>query len=231
MRPISMRPISMRPIHAWLLGSLGALSIAAPTPGHAATIRQNFELTVNSVRLPSSNPPDPILSNLLLPSIGTKGFGSYTYDESQIKYVNDPVNYPVGYYLGSPGRIAFSDFSLNFFDRTYTQQIYNRTRIGEIFLFDRTPSGQYTPQNYSPFFDTSKDGTTLSIGGGSFTYYPASPFTTSTTVTGSASGTFRFTDAEPVPEPSFTIVPFFALGLGWLCQRKRTAQKSLGQLE
>jgi hypothetical protein len=219
----------MRPITAWLLGSLGVLWIVVPTPSNAATIRQNFELTATSVRLPAIAPPDPTLSNLPLPAIGTKGSGYYTYDPSEIKYVNDPVNYPTGYYLGAPGKIAFSDFSLDFFNRTYTQRVNNRTRIGEIFLFDRTPTGQYTPQN--PFFDTSEDGTTPSIGGGFFTYYPASPFTTNPSATGSARGTFQLTDAEPVPEPSYAIVPFLALGMGWLCQRKRTAQKNLRRLD
>lgn len=214
----------MRPMTAWFLGSLGVLWIGASTPSYAAIIRQNLELTVTTVNSPSSNPPDPILSNLPLPSIRTKGFGSYTYDESQINYVNEPTYYPVGYYLGRPGRIAFSDFSLDFFNRTYTQRVNNRTRIGEIFLFNRTPSGQYTPQD--PFFDTSESGTTLSIGSGFFTYYPASPFTTSASATGSASGTFLLTSAEPIPEPpASALSTIFALGLGWFYHRKRSARR------
>ena len=209
----------MRPITVWLFGSLSVFLIAAPTPSNAAIIRQNFELTVTNV-LPPANQPDSSLSNFPLPAIGTKGFGSYTYDESQLNFSKEFSVYEDTYSLGVLGKIAFLDFSLDFFNRTYTERVGNRTRIGEIFLFNRTSSGQFTPQN--PFFDTAADGTTISIGAGGFTYYPASPFTTSASVTGSAGGTFSLTDAEPVPEPPFSaIVPVLALGLGCLCQRKR----------
>ena len=85
----------MRPITAWLLGSLGVLWIVAPTPSYAAVIRQNFELTVTSLGYRQGD--DPHLIDL--PPIGTKGFGSYTYDEADIHYINERA-YGQGYFLG-----------------------------------------------------------------------------------------------------------------------------------
>ncbi|KAM3106173.1 hypothetical protein [Phormidesmis sp. 146-33] len=209
----------MHPITTWLLSALGVLLIA-PTPINAATIRQNFELTVNRVTPPSLESPDPALNNLPLPEIGTQGRGSFTYDESKLTFVKELSVYRDTYALGVPGRIDFADFSLDFFNRTYTQWTSGQSRIGQYLLFNRTPSGQYTPQ--SLLLDAVKDGTTVGILDSFIAYYPASPFVYSPSVMGSASGTFRFTDAEPVPEPSFAIVPVLVLGLGWLSQRKHT---------
>gem|GEM_PF-5679446 len=86
----------MRPITARLLGSLSVLWIVAPTPSDAAVIRQNFELTVTSLGYRSGDAP----STVPLPPIGTKGTGSFTYDEADIHYINEPYIYPIGYYLG-----------------------------------------------------------------------------------------------------------------------------------
>ena len=207
----------MRPITAWLLGSLSVLWIVAPTPSDAAVIRQNFELTVTSLGYRPGDAP----STVPLPLIGTKGTGSFAYDEANINYIDNP-SYPVGYYLGRPGRIAFSDFSLNFFDRTYTKGIPIQSRIGEIFLFDRTSSGQYMPQNL--VFDTSDGSSIVTIIGNTFSYTPV-PSAENGAIS-SAIGTLRYTDSEPVPEPSSAIVPFLALGMGWLCHRRQTARKN-----
>jgi hypothetical protein len=213
----------MRLTNACLLSFLSALCLAAPTPSNAATIRQNFELTVTRVTPPSVESPDPALRNLPLPEVGTQGQGSFIYDESKLTFVKELSIYQDTYALGLVGKIDFIDFSLNFFDRTYTQWTSGQSRVGQYLLFNRTPSGQYTPQNL--LLDAVKDGTTVRILDNFIVYYPASPFTTSSTVTGSASGTFRFTDAKSVPEPSSAIAPFFALGIGLLYQRKRTARK------
>lgn len=210
----------MRPITVWLFGSLGALSIVAPTPSHAAIIRQSFELTVTGFGFRSGDNPDPASINL--PPIGTQGGGSYIYDEANLNYINSP-SYPVGYYLGRPGKIAFSDFSINFFNHTYTEQISLNSRIGEIFLFDRTPSGQHTPRTL--ILDTSDGATIVGIVGSIFSYTPAP--STVNGIIGSAIGTLRYTDAEPIPEPPASeLSTVFALGVGWFYHRKRATQRN-----
>lgn len=211
----------MRPTTALLLGSLGVLLNVAPMPSNAAIIRQDFELTVTRSSSPQGDNTDPTSINL--PLIGTKGFGSYIYDESQLNYVNEP-SYPMGYYLGRPGKIAFSDFSLDLFNHIYTERIPLNSRIGEIFLFDRTPSGQYMLQNL--VLDASDGGTIVTIIGNTFGYNPT--VSAATGIIGSAGGTLRYTDAKPVPEPRVSVLPtVFALGLGWFYHRKRTAQRNL----
>lgn len=214
----------MRLITAWLLGFLGVLTVTS-TSSNAAILRQSFALTVTRVTPPSVESPDPALNNLPLPGIGTQGRGSFTYDESQLNYMNQPVSYPVGYYLGRPGNIAFLDFSLDFFGRTYTEWTSGQGRIGQFLLFDRTESGQYIPQ--ALFVDAIEGGTTVRILDQFLTYYPASPFLYSPSVIGSASGTFRYTDLEVVPEPpTAAIASFLALGMGWLYDRKRRARRN-----
>ncbi|NDJ17382.1 hypothetical protein [Myxacorys almedinensis] len=211
---------------AWLFSSLGVLLIVAPNPASAAIFRQNLELTVTRIESASQGQADSPLNKLPLPPIGSKGLGSYTYDESQLNYINQPTAYPIGYYLGRPGAIAFSDFSLNFFNRNYTQLTYVGTRIGEFLLYDRTPAGQYTPQ--SLYLSTTDDTSVVRIIGDLFIYRPGS-----VNVPGDigavnyVSGTFSFTDAEPIPEPPATaIVPIFGLGLGWLYQRTQARRRS-----
>ena len=215
----------MRLISAWLTGSLGALSIGAPLPGNAATIRQNFEITITQVTPPVLESPNPAFNNLPLPEVGTQGRGSFTYDESKLSFVKEFSYYQDTYALGVPGKIDFADFSLEFFNRTYTQWTSGQSRIGQYLLFNRTLTGQYTPR--SLLLDAIKDGTTVRILDSFIAYYPASPFVYSPSATGSACGTFRFTDVEPVPEPSASALStVFTLGLGWFYHRKRAARRS-----
>lgn len=222
----------MRPITAWLLKSLGVLLVIAPHPVSAAVLRQSFEITVTSVRPPNlSNqtnfapPPETqalysALNALPVPSIGTKGLGSYTYDESQLNFAREFSPYEDTYTLGRPGKIAFLDFSLNFFNRTYTQLFYLPSRIGEFFTYTRTSTGQYLPQSLNLL---TSDGTsvltTLGGGGNFFNYRPGPVNLAGVNSVFSVSGTLRFTDVEAIPEPS-AIVPVVALGLGWLYRRK-----------
>ncbi|MBW4540635.1 MAG: hypothetical protein KME43_16020 [Myxacorys chilensis ATA2-1-KO14] len=218
----------MRSLTAWLLNSLGLLLIVAPIPSYAATIRQNFELTVTRVTPPSTvNPSNPDLSNLPLPAIGTKGQGSFIYDESQLTLDQESI-YQEYYYLGRRGSIAFSDFSLDFFNRTYTGVGSSQARGTPFFLFTRNAAGQYTPD--SPYFDTSEAGVqlgaTVRFIGQSFYYYPASIAVNNPSDIGSADGTLQFTEAEVVPEPpASAIAPVLALGMGWFYHRRRTARR------
>ncbi len=106
----------MRLISAWLTGFLGALSIVAALPGNAATIRQNFEITVTQVTPPVLESPNPAFNNLPLPEVGTQGRGSFTYDESKLNFVKELSYYQDTYALGVSGKIDFADFSLDFFN-------------------------------------------------------------------------------------------------------------------
>lgn len=223
----------MRPITTWLLKSLGVLLVVAPHPVSAAVLRQNFEITVTSVRPPNlSNqtnfapPPESqalysALNALPVPPIGTKGLGSYTYDESQLNFAREFSLYEDTYTLDSPGKIAFLDFSLNFFNRTYTQLFYLPSRIGEFFTYTRTSTGQYIPQSLNLL---TSDGTSvLTTGGGEnfFNYRPGPVNLAGVSSVFGVSGTLRFTDVEAIPEPSAAaIVPVVALGLWW-CRSKR----------
>lgn len=236
----------MRPITAWLLGSVGVFWLAAPPPGNAAVFRQNFEITVDRFtppdltiptffdpRLPEAIKLLPALNALPVPPIGTKGFGSYTYDESQLKLSREFSASQDTYVLGElGGKIAFSDFSINFFDHIYTQRTFVPSRIGEFLTYTRTSTGQFVPQslNIRTFDDTSVVSV-LGSGTGSdnfFTYRPGPVDFLLPSNVNSVSGIFRFTNAEPVPEPSFATIPALALGLGWLFCRKWTAQKNSG---
>lgn len=213
----------MRPITIWLLNSLGFLLIGAPTSSNAAVLRQHFEVTVTGTTEISSmrgDNPYVDLRDSAVPPIGTKGLGSYTYDESQINYYAEepcqPFNvcYPSGYYLGKPRMIALSDLSIDFFNRSYTRLSFGSRNDRVFILYNRTSTGQYVPESLS--FQTSDGPTRLIIG--TDIRYMAPYFLKDVT------GTFRFTNVERVPEPSsLAIVPVVALGLGCLWHRKRLA--------
>lgn len=217
----------MRPMTAWFLGSLGVLWIGASTPSYAAVIRQNFELTVTDLGYRPGDDP----STAPLPPIGTRGTGSFTYDEADIHYIDEPHAYPIGYYLGYPREIGFRNFSIDFYGQHFTELNHLNSRIGDFFLFDKTPSGHYTPNDmvletvngYKSFIYTSRYS--LGADGHGFGY---TPIPTVHSGLGSANGILRFTDAEPIPDPpASALSTVFALGLGWFYHRRRTARKSL----
>jgi hypothetical protein len=177
---------------------------------YAAIVTQGLELTVDNITRESfTDQPGP--------TIGVKGIGSFTYDDSQIQYraPSDRYIFPTGYYLDEPNGV-----SLNFFGRTYNRvsSLGFSGRVGTYVSFARSSSGAFTPQDFQFTAEQSPDtsgASILMIRSDRFSY---------TGDYGWGSGNTRLTEqSEAVPEPfNPEIVSVFALGLGWAFQRRRS---------
>ncbi len=197
----------MRTSSTIVLAAIGWIGLSSiPNPLNA-TIIGNFEMTVDSVTDPRLAPP-----------IGTKGFGTLTFDESQIQYNNTPVmelypKSPFGYYT----RTA-SSLSLDFFNRHYTQIYdYNFGHTLTHFSFVPTETGGYKLTSFA--FSTVAQDNGILLTSSSFNNNAL------------AYGTVRITNSEEVPEPSTIAGVPIAFSLGWLfhqrLKRKRSKTTSL----
>ncbi len=221
--------------------SIGALLVAAATPAHAELFRQDFELRVNQTQPATdySDKPyieagiDPAYKNLPPPPIGTVGRGYFVYDTANINYVDSHPSSDItvrNYFLQPNGNPAFSDFSLNFFNRTYTQTIADsNSRSGNYLYFERNAAGQYTPTDL--FLATSDGSSVIRFYGiqsnqGGFRYRPG-PQGYDYSFVNSASGSIVFSAPEPVPEPPTTIAASLAIGFGYLFHRRRKQKSKL----
>lgn len=200
----------MRYLVPCLFSFSGVFLIVAVSPSRAAILKQNFEITATSPPFIVREAQPGAAQNAVFPAIGTTGFGSFVYNESQINFGNNP-NAPANYYLRIPD---LSEFSLNFFNRTYTQVSSLPSRVGGFVSFDRNTAGQFTPRSlYAGVSDSDSglviNGSTFSYGQGNENYF------------GSVNGTFRFTESEPIPEPTTAIASSLAAGFGYLFQHRR----------
>lgn len=173
------------------------LLVAAPLK--AETIRQNFEMVVDRVFPPTNYPVE-------LPSIGTRGTGSLTFESSQIQFNPDITSPTFGYATRQP-----LQFSLDFFNQRYSQVPVSGGifRDGSLFRFRPTDTGSYQLIGYQ--FSTSdyKPGILMSGGrSGNFNYAAV------------AYGTVTLTDSEPIPEPTTIAGIPVAIAFGWKIQRR-----------
>lgn len=180
----------------------------------SADIVQNFRITVDGYySLSNSSIPG-------LPPIGTTGYGTFTIDESQIQFNDRRTDYhqypPLGYYTLKP-----SSFSLDFFNRRYTQ-ITDGPAPSQFtrFSFDPTSNGGYRLTSF--FLQTSDATSRVDVNSfGEFNYLD----TTAPFGEGSASGSVQLTSAEVIPEPSEVLGIPVAIAFGWLYHRRRKARK------
>lgn len=209
----------MRIASMFVVATIGYVGLSLiPKPINAATIVQNFEITVTTLGQTFAGTPAPGIETA--PPIGTKGFGTLIFDESQIQYNDKPQTQmyqfpPRGYYALTP-----TSYSLDFFNHRYTQvgpYPFNY-RGSTAFSFVRTDAGGYQLNGFT--FGTQDETSRLSVygysgGGGQFFYAnAASGFQTL------AIGDLQLTHAEEVPEPETIAGVPVALGFGWLFYRK-----------
>lgn len=199
-------------ISAIILAAIGAVSLISQAD---ATIVQNFEITVTQFYDPPFGPKTPTDA----PPIGTKGFGTLTFDESQILYNGKPQTEmypttPLGYYTLKP-----TSYSLDFFNRRYTQIVDpGNIRAYTQFSFTRTDTGGYQLGYF--IFGTRDETSVLRIDNRGFTYgNDTSGFFT-------AYGNVQLAPPEEVPEPTTIAGVPVALAIGWLFHQKRSRNRS-----
>ncbi|MBN8564251.1 MAG: hypothetical protein J0L70_27330 [Leptolyngbya sp. UWPOB_LEPTO1] len=196
----------MRTFSTIVLATIGWIGLSSISSPLNATIVSNFEITV-----------DRSFDSDRLPPVGTKGFGTLTFDESQIQYNEnnffDPyARPPFGYYAQRP-----TSLSLDFFNRRYTQ--VNDSSIGRsttYFSFNRTDTGSYQLKGF--LVGTSDESSSLAISSNGF----AAAFNNA----GLAYGTVRLTSSEVIPEPSMIAGVPVALMFGWLSHQKLKRRRS-----
>lgn len=184
-------------------------------PARAAIV-QNFEITVDGYYTQPGTPPSP-----MQPPIGTKGYGSFTLDESQIKYNDVQTLYrqypPLGYYVLTP-----SSFSLDFLNHRYTEvrQFGPTPSFATQFSLVPTGGGQYRVTNFG--INTLDKTSELNAINGRFYYRD----TTAPYYESNAYGSVQLTSAEEVPEPSEVLGIPIAIAFCWLFQRKWASTKA-----
>lgn len=196
----------MRTFSTLVLAAIGWIGLSRISTPLNAAIVSNFEITV-----------DRSFDSDRLPPVGTKGFGTLTFDESQIQYnANrsfDPYRRPpFGYYTEKP-----TSLSLDFFNRRYTQVgEYSVARATTFFSFDRAGTGSYQLTGFA--VGTGDESSSLLISSNSFI--------TAFKDAGIAYGTVQLTSAEEVPEPSTIAGIPVALMVGWLSHRSLKRRRS-----
>lgn len=192
----------------FVVATIGYVGLSfIPKPIHA-TIVQNFTITVDQRFIPTGLPGTGLDT---LPPVGTKGFGTLTFNEAQIQYNGKPqemgASLPLGYYATTP-----TSYSLDFFNHHYTEVTQpSSSRHPAYFSFDRTDAGKYQLSGFA--FGNQDETSRMTLVGqsvnGNFSYdNPASS-------AGVALGSLQFTDAKEVPEPETIAGVPIALAFGW----------------